>query len=197
MIVRKAFKFRLNIKPSQNKKLFEFSGACRFLWNKCLYINKERLQRKNSIMRYQEMSFRCNLWKKSNEYGFLKNCQSQLLQQKLKDLDKSFMDCFDKKQLNKRFPKFKKKSQSNSFRYPQGFKINGNNVFLPKLGWFKFRQSRKIQGTPKNITVSHYAGSWYISIQTELELAKTYHRSSSTIGLDVGVAKFVTLSNGK
>ena len=148
-------------------------------------------------MRYQELDFWSKLWKKSDEYGFLKACQSQLLQQKLKDLDKAFMDCFDKKQPNKKFPRFKKKGQGDSFRYPQGFKINGNNIFLPKLGWFKFRQSRKLAGTPKNVTVSKYSGHWYISIQTECEADIPKHSSTSMVGVDLGIARFATLSNGK
>ena len=196
MIIRKAYKFRLNTKLNQQHKLFQFAGCCRFLWNKCWHINRERLKNGQRIMRYQEMDFWSKLWKKSDEYGFLKDCQSQLLQQKLKDLDKAFMDCFDEKQVTKKFPKRKKKGQDDSFRYPQGFKIQGNNIYLPKLGWFKYRQSRKIQGVPKNVTVSHYAGHWYLSIQTELEIEQPVHPSKSMVGIDVGIAQFATLSTG-
>ena len=196
MIVRKAFKFILNVKKSDSVNFFQFAGCCRFLWNKCLKINQYRLKNKQSIMRYQELDFWSKLWKKSNEYGFLKECQSQLLQQKLKDLDKAFMECFDKKQPNKRFPKLKKRGRGDSFRYPQGFKINGDNIYLPKLGWYRFRKSREIVGIPKNITVSFYAGYWYVSIQTEHEIAQPIHNSKSIVGIDVGIARFATLSTG-
>ena len=197
MKIRKAFKFRLNVNLKQSEKMFQFAGCCRFVWNKCWHLNKRRLQNKLHILRYQEMAFWCKFWRQSEEYAFLKDCQSQLLQQKLKDLDKAFMDCFDKKQPNKKFPRPKKKGQHNSFRYPQGFKLNDNNIFLPKLGWFKFRQSRPIVGTPKNVTVSFYAGHWYVSIQTEQEVESPTHTSRSIIGVDVGIARFATLSNGQ
>jgi putative transposase len=126
----------------------------------------------------------------------LQDCHSQLLQQKLKDLDKALMDCFDKQQPNKKFPKLKKKGHGDSFRYPQGFQINGNNIFLPKIGWFKFRQSRKIVGLPKNMTVSYKAGHWYIAIQTEQVISTPQHQKTNIIGIDMGIARFATLSTG-
>lgn len=197
MKIRKAFKFRLNVPLKRQKEFFEFAGCCRFLWNKCLAINLFRLNNNLRILRYNELDFWSKLWKNSEEYGFLKNCQSQLLQQKLKDLDKAFMDCFDKNQPNKKLPRIKKKGKSDSFRYPQGFKINGNNIFLPKLGWFKFRQSKKIQGAPKNVTVSYSSGNWYVSIQTEYEVEQPIHPKPDIVGLDVGIARFAVLSNGE
>ena len=155
------------------------------------------LETQQKILWYQECDFWAKLWKCSDDYGFLKNCHSQILQQKLKDLDKAFKEAFDKTQPNKRLPRPKKKGQQDSFRYPQGFKINGNHIFLPKLGWFKFRQSRPLQGQPKNVTVSYYCGHWYVSIQTEYEVAQAQHPSTSMIGVDVGIARFATLSTGQ
>ena len=70
--------------------------------------------------------------------------------------------------------------------------------FLPKIGWVKYRNSRNIQGIPKQITVSLSAGKWYVSIQTEREVAGIVHPSTSdsAIGIDMGIARFVTTSDG-
>ncbi|QGX88231.1 transposase [Escherichia coli] len=48
----------------------------------------------------------------------------------------------------------------------------------------------------KNVTVSQSCGKWYISIQTESEVSTPVHPSASMIGLDAGVAKLATLSDG-
>jgi putative transposase len=53
-----------------------------------------------------------------------------------------------------------------------------------------------MEGTAKNVTVSQSGGHWYISIQTEREVEQTVHPSTSIIGIDVGIAKFATLSDG-
>ncbi|KEL54919.1 putative transposase family protein [Escherichia coli 5-172-05_S3_C1] len=48
----------------------------------------------------------------------------------------------------------------------------------------------------KNVTVSQSCGKWYISIQTESEVSTPVHPSASMVGLDAGVAKLATLSDG-
>jgi len=196
--LRKAFKFRLKVTPEINQKLGRFAGDCRFVWNKSLSLNLTRLEQKRPIIWYEELNFWATLWKKSDEYGFLANLPSQVLQQKLKDLDKAFKDGFDKKQPLKRLPKFKRKGMADSFRYPQGFKVDQDKskVFLPKIGWVSYRNSRKIIGEAKNITVSRKGKHWTISIQTEYEAELLAHKSTSIVGIDMGIKQFATLSDG-
>ncbi len=196
--IRKAFKYRLNTTAEINQKLSVYAGGCRFVWNKALALNLARLNQKQPILWYEELNFWATLWKKSDDYSFLKELPSQVLQQKLKNLDKAFKDAFDKKQTFKRIPVFKRKGQSDSIRYPQGFKIDqqGNRVFLPKIGWVCYRNSRKIVGTAKNITVTRKGKHWYVAIQVEYETPSTAHKSSSIVGIDMGVKLFATLSNG-
>ncbi|MBT9170586.1 MAG: hypothetical protein DDT18_00929 [Actinobacteria bacterium] len=136
-------------------------------------------------------------WKHEEQTAFLREAPSQILQQSLKFLDKAIADAFDKKS-PKGFPRFKKKGTSDSFRYPQGFKVDQNNsrVFLPKIGWIRYRKSRSLTGELKNITVSRSSGKWYISIQTEAEAGSPVHPSASMVGIDLGVAKFAKLSDG-
>jgi putative transposase len=196
--IRKAFKFRLNTTSEQSQKMIEFAGMNRFVWNKALSINLFRLENKQSMLWYNELAFWLKLWKSSEEYGFLKQCHSQPLQQTLKNLEKAFKDGFDKKQPLKRIPTFKKKGTSDSFRYPQGVKVDQacNKVFLPKIGWVKYRNSRQVVGDVKNMTISRKGKHWYVSIQTEYEADMKRHVSTSMIGLDVGITRFVTLSDG-
>ncbi|MBU6993918.1 MAG: hypothetical protein JZL64_02640 [Ferrovum myxofaciens] len=69
-----------------------------------------------------------------------------------------------------------------SFRYPQGCKLDQSNsrVFLPKLGWLKYRNSRDVLGTVSNITVSANGGKWFVSIQTEREVEQSVHRPQAS-----------------
>jgi putative transposase len=59
-----------------------------------------------------------------------------------------------------------------SFRFPQGFKIDPVDswICLPKLGWIRYRNSRHLEGTPKQVTASKERDRWYISVQTEREV---------------------------
>ncbi len=80
--------------------------------------------------------------------------------------DKALQEALDKKN-PQRFPRFKKKGQGiDSCRYPQGFKLDGHRVFLPQRGWVRFINSREIEATPGNVTVSRRGDHWSVSLQT-------------------------------
>ena len=194
MILRKSYIYQLKTKPEHEALLPQFVGSCRFLWNKALALQKERLDAKQGILRYNSLAMLLPVWK--DEHAFLKDAPSQALQQVLKNLDRALLDAFDPKS-TKQFPTFKKKFVSrDSLRYPQGFKIEAQRIFLPKLGWVAYRNSRPIEGTPKNVTVARNGRHWQVSIQTEREVAEPIHPSTSTVGIDRGVAVFAALSDG-
>ena len=199
MIVRKAFKFRLKPNDDQQQKMHEYSGHCRFLWNKLLGMNLERLENKHKLIWYREADYFSKLWKQSEEYGFLKDAPSHSLQQKMKDLDKAFKDAFDKKQPLKRIPKFKRRGVGDSFRFPdpKSIQVENRRIKLPKLGWMGIHKSQSIEGIIKNATVTKCAGKWYISIQVEQEVNQQAHPENGAIGVDLGVKKFVACSNGE
>ncbi len=117
------------------------------------------------------------------------------MQQTLKNLERAYANFFAKRT---GFPRFKKKGCSESFRYPQGIKLDQGNsrIFLPKLGWMRLRLSRPVLGKPCNATVSQSGGKWFISIQTEREVAQPVPQATSAVGIDMGVARFATFSNG-
>ncbi|MEN8227586.1 MAG: transposase [Bacteroidota bacterium] len=194
--MRKAYKVRLKTNQDIEAMLTRSCGSARFVWNKCLAMNLERLENKQKILWYQEMAFWLTLWKQSDEYSFLKECPSQVLQQKLKDLERAFKDCFDKSQPLKRLPVFKKKGRGDSLRFPQGFKIDNRKIFLPKIGWIGFHKSCEIIGKIKNVTITNRGGHWYASIQVEQELEINKHPSDSELGIDVGVKCFAAFSDG-
>jgi putative transposase len=190
-----AYKFQLRPKAGQENLMRRFAGCCRFLWNKALALEKETYETKGGRIGFSSL---CNLlrdWKKEEGTAFLSEAHSQILQQSLKDLDRAYKNFFARRA---ELPRFKKKGVHDSFRYPQGFKLDERNarIFLPKIGWMRYRKSRATEGTPKQVTVSLVAGKWYVSIQTEREVETPVHPSQSTVGIDMGIACFAALSDG-
>ncbi|KXN61159.1 transposase [Escherichia coli] len=172
-----------------------FAGACRFVFNRALARQNENHEAGNKYIPYGKMASWLVEWKNATETQWLKDSPSQPLQQSLKDLERAYKNFFRKRAA---FPRFKKRGQNDAFRYPQGVKLDQENsrIFLPKLGWMRYRNSRQVTGVVKNVTVSQSCGKWYISIQTESEVSTPVHPSASMIGLDAGVAKLATLSDG-
>ena len=193
--IRKAYKVQLKTNSDIEEKLSRFCGSSRFLWNKSLDMNLERLEKRQPILWYNELAYWLTVWKRSKEYGFLKECPSQVLQQKLKDLERAFSDCFDKSQPLKRTPVFKKKGLGDGIRFPQGFKIENRRIFLPKIGWIGFHKSCEITGKIKNITITKYGGQWFASIQVEQMIEIGKHLSNTELGIDAGVKCFAAFSD--
>jgi len=69
-------------------------------------------------------------------------------------------------------------------------------VKLPKLGWLRYRNSREVEGTAKNVTVSQYGGHWYVSIQVEQTVPDPVHESATSIGIDRGITALAAFSDG-
>ncbi|EHN6577954.1 transposase [Salmonella enterica subsp. enterica serovar Anecho] len=190
-----AFKFQLRPNGQQERNMRRFAGACRFVFNRALALQNENHQAGNKYIPYIKMTSWLIGWKAEPETQWLKESPSQPLQQSLKDLERGYKNFFQKRAA---FPRFKKRGQNDAFRYPQGVKLDQPNsrISLPKLGWVNYRNSREIIGKVKNVTVSQSCGKWYVSIQTEYEVADPVHNAESMIGLDAGVTKLATLSDG-
>ena len=105
-------------------------------------------------------------------------------------------------QLRPLMPHFKRKSDGrDSIRLVQFDKycrIEGNRVKLPNgVGFVKFRKSQDVIGAIKNVTISKKSGHWYVSFGTEHEVENPRHSATSALGLDLGITKFITTSNGE
>ncbi|MDR4127330.1 RNA-guided endonuclease InsQ/TnpB family protein, partial [Yanghanlia caeni] len=136
-------------------------------------------------------------WRNGPETPWLADAPVHPLQQTLKDLERAYANFFAKRA---NFPRFKKKGQHDSFRYPDPKQIKldqaNSRIFLPKLGWVRYRNSREVLGTVKNVTVSQSCGKWFVSIQTEREIQAPVPKATSAVGIDMGVTRFATLSDG-
>lgn len=192
-----AFKFELRPNGEQDKRMRRFAGACRFVYNKALALQKANYEAGGKFIGYVAMAKHLTEWRNGPQTPWLKDAPVHPLQHALKDMEWAYKNFFAKRAA---FPKFRKKGQRDSFRYPdpKQFKLDTANarIFLPKLGWMRLRLSRSVLGQPCNATVSLSGGKWFVSIQTEREVQQPVPQATSSIGIDVGIARFATLSDG-
>ena len=191
-----AFKYELRPNGQQERQMRRFAGSCRFVFNKALALQKERYEQGEKKLGYAGLCKLLTEWRNSTETTWLADAPVHPLQQTLKDLERAYSNFFAKRA---DFPRFKKKSQSDSFRYPDPKQIKldqpNSRLFLPKLGWLRYRNSRDVLGTVKNVTVSQSCGKWRVSIQTEREVEQPIPQGGA-VGIDMGIARFATLSDG-
>ena len=159
-------------------------------------VNLRRLEQGVPLLWRDALCGMIKLWKMTDERGFLREAHSQVLQQKLNDLTNAFSDAFDPSQPHKRLPRFKRKGVDDRFRYPQGFKLARGRIYLPKVGWVGYFDSRPIEGRAKNATISFEGGHWYVSVQTERAVEAPVHPSTRVEGIDLGIAAFAATAGG-
>lgn len=189
----KAYKYRLDPSRSQCEAFEQYAGCCRFVWNWALDQRKQYYAATGKSMSWAEQDAQLKHLKK--QFSFLGEAPSQSLQQVVKDLDRAYRGFFKE---GRGFPRFKKKGIHDSFRVPQGFRVVGNYVRLPKVGEVKFRLSRELEGMAKNLTVSRRGGHWYASIQVEVTVPDNVvpFENEQPVGIDMGVRTLATLSDG-
>ncbi|MGT4154245.1 RNA-guided endonuclease InsQ/TnpB family protein [Klebsiella pneumoniae] len=198
MLIQKAYKYRLNPTDAQAQRLRQMCGCARFVWNYALAETQRILETGQKLPSAFELNKMLTGWKKLPDLAFLSDAYTDNLQQKLKDLHGAWK--FDKK-LAAKAPVFKRKSHGNDsvrfVNFDKYCQLEYRRVKLPSgLGWVTFRQSRAVVGKIKNATVSQHAGGWYISFQVEMVVEQPAHPSTSAVGLDTGVSKLATLSDG-
>src|SRR5262249_49335459 len=87
-----------------------------------------------------------------------------------------------------------------SFCFPQygnGCRLEGNQLYLSKIGWVRVVLHRELEGTPKTVCVRRSStGKWYVTIACNWEPTRL-PEVSGPVGIDVGLASFATFSTGE
>ncbi|MFT3801011.1 MAG: transposase [Burkholderiaceae bacterium] len=191
-----AYRYELRPDGQQASQMHRFAGCCRFVFNQALALQKTRYQQGEKKLGYASLCRLLTAWRHSAKTAWLADAPVHPLQQALKDLERAYANFFAKRA---GFPRFKKKGVSERFRYPdpKQIKLDQANarIFLPKLGWLRYRKSRPALGTVRNVTIGLSGGKWFVSIQTEREVEVPAHRGGA-VGIDLGVTRFATLSDG-
>ena len=187
-----------------------------------MLANNERINKVNLVNKIPELRKRpecaflenssngVSLQQKVRDLGdawgkfFDKKEQAKLKQKSFKPKKPKFFKLPDGTglQLRPLMPRFKKKSDGyDSIRIVQFNRycwVKGDQVKLPNdIGIVKFRKSQDILGEIKNVTISKHVGKWYISFGVENTIEKPIHPSKSAIGVDLGINKLVTTSDGQ
>jgi putative transposase len=196
MEILAAFKYELMPTGQQAHNMRRFAGSCRFVFNKALALQKERYESGEKKLGYAGLCKQLTEWRNGADTPWLKDSPIHPAQQALRDLELAYSNFFAKRA---DFPRFKKKGNGDSFRYPDPKQIKlereNGRIFLPKLGWIRYRNSRLALGALRNVSVSSKGGKWFVSVLMRREVEQPLPQGPST-GIDVGIARFATLSDG-
>jgi putative transposase len=194
--IYKAFKFRLY--PTKEQKVFfeKSSGCSRFVYNKLLETSIAEYQASGKFI--LGFSLTNKLVELKKQFPWLKEVNSQSLQQASMNLATAFKNRFSKKRKKQSgFPQFKKRGIQDSFAVPQHFTIKKNQIKVPKIGWVSCITHRKLEGKVKSITISKDVDQWFVSILCELPEKTTCYDPNNVVGIDLGINTFAITSDGE
>lgn len=172
--------------------------ACRWVYNKSLEVRKIAWEeRRENVTRYDTMKL-IPVWKL--EQPFLNNAFSQCLQESCTRLDLAFKAFFRRVKAGDTpgYPRFKSYHRYDSFTYPQsGFALKDSRLWLSKIGEVKIKLHRPIEGEVKSLTIRRDGvGNWYACFSCIVE-PKPLAPSPHVVGIDLGLSKLATLSDGR
>ena len=144
-----------------------------------------------------ELSTRLTVLKQQPETAWLREVDSQAIQQTLADLQRAYTNFFKKRA---RFPRFKSRKRDRArFRIPQRVKIADSRVYIPKVGAVGIRQSRPVDVETKSATFKRDAtGNWDVTLVSEFPMPDTPLPAADpahVVGVDLGLEDFAVLSD--
>ena len=193
----KSFQFRLYPTKRQIHELNIILNSCRYIYNKTLNLCKDTYKETGEHLFLYDTSAFLTLWKK--DQSFLFQIYDDVLRDALKRVDKTYKNFFNRLKLNENpgFPRFKGINKYNSFTYQKGFYINNNTIDLPKMGCIKIRKHRQIEGKIKILTIKKTStNKWYAIFTSDIKDQKTNISNLTSVGIDLGLTTFATLSDG-
>jgi putative transposase len=192
-------KVRLYPNKKQQDLLSQHFGSSRFIYNFMLSQKIEKYKSGENISSY-DLKKQLPKMKKSDNFSWLKEVDSTSLQNSVLNLDKAYQNFFRQVKKGEKaggFPKFKSKHNSKQSYQTSKAKIKNEKLYLPKIGEIKAVFHRKVKGKIKTVTVLKDADKFFTSINFEDGKAEIFGKNNGeTVGIDVGVKVFATLSNG-
>jgi putative transposase len=199
----KACKIRLYPNKEQKQIIASQIGGSRYIFNRMLALKIYTYKKFGKNISKYDLIKRATKLRKRDKTSWLKDIDSQVLQQSISNMDSAYKNFFRRVKQGGAvgFPKFKSKHHSRqSFQYPQRVKLNENKnkIYLPKVGWVKCKGFRKdFIGKIKTVTISLEAYQYHASLLIDDGIEnKSINHNNQIVGLDVGVKLVVADSNG-
>ena len=193
----KAFKYKLSPTKEHSILLNKHIGASRFVYN--LALECKQMAWAGNKVNLSCFALHSQLKDLKAECEWLKEINSQSLQQSITNLDKAYT-AFFKGQAN--FPRFKKKSSGGSFNIPQNILLENGKLIIPKFKkGIDIVLHRPIKGEIRQATISRTpTGKYFVSILCETGETikpKAKIKENTTVGIDLGIKTYLVLSDGQ
>jgi len=192
------FRYRLKPSKSQVAKLNRQLDLCRWTYNQTLALRKNAWEDEEKNIGYYESKRYIAIWKQ--EKPELSEVHSHVLQDVSMRVDLALQAFFRRLRHGEEpgYPRFKGRNWYDSLTYFEtGFKLDGNSLWLSKIGNIKVWLHRPIEGIIKRLTIRRSATrKWYVSFLIDDVPKEILPHLDNAVGIDVGISNFAVFSDG-
>jgi putative transposase len=208
----RTYKYRMYPTDAQALQLEQTFEFLRLLYNSCLQERRDSYQKLGKGVSYSAQSKSLpeikEMFPKETE-----NIYSQVIQNTLKRVDRAFSNFFRRVKEGKKpgYPRFKKFANYKSITFPQVRPCLSRGVIvLNRLGnqkaklkvsgfdkEFNIKFHREMYGDCVNVIIKKFpSGKYFVFFVCENVPKNVYSTTNNTVGIDLGLANFLTLDNG-
>ena len=186
-------KIRLQTNPDQDIFFSKACGVARFTYNWAVAKNIEIYRETGRGISAMALKKQFNAIK-HEEFPWIKESPKDANQQPFEDVAKAFTNFFRQRA---GFPAFKSKHKTRPSFYISNDKLRfeGNIVVLPLIGKVTLAEPLRFTGKILSARVVKELNYWYLAVAVEGDFQKS-RIGSDSVGVDLGVATAVTLSDG-
>jgi len=194
--VKTRYRFRFYPTAAQKTLLARTFGCVRFVYNWGLRMRSDAYRNGQKIDYHQSSALLTKL-KATKEFSWLNEVSCVPTQQALRHLQTGMINFFEKRA---KYPTFKSKHGTQAAEYTcSAFKWDAvnRNLSIAKVGRLDVHWSRDFQSIPSTVTITKdCAGRYFVTLCLD-ETFKPLPKTGAKIGIDFGLTRLATLSNGE
>ena len=192
----RSYRYRLSPTKTQRDTLAEVLWVACWLYNRALDYRRRRWNESRKSVTYSEQAGMWRDWRNEPGENSLRLLNMSAGQQVLRRLDRAYRQ-FLKGDRGR--PRFRRPARFNSLNYKpgDGASLKHNRLYIQNVGLIKVRWHRALpEGRLKNIVVVRKPSGWFVLLQVDLPGQPIEKSANSPIGVDVGLAHALALSDG-
>lgn len=188
--------YRVAPTPQQAAQFAAWSDACRAFWNVALEQRETAWSRTRSRVGFAQQSREVKDVRAA--FPFMARPPANALHRVLVDLEQAYANWFAGRAARPKWKSAKRNRRAFRLLGPDvALCASGTQIRISKVGRVSAYISRPLPGRAVAATISERAGRWNISILCEVAEANPALSQNPPIGVDLGIANTVALSNGE
>jgi putative transposase len=200
LIMRRSFKFRLYPNVNQERELAIMLETHRRLYNYCLEMRQLAWDVYRTAITFKDQrTWWAHVWR---DHPYYSRLNSNSADETMKRLDLAFQAFFRRIKAGEKpgHPRFKGRDRFDAVcfgTYPNGLKLIEDRIRVQHVGSIKVKLHRMIRGKIKTASLKCEAGKWFVIFSCDLGPCLLEPSVNPEIGIDVGLASFLTTSEGE